>query len=149
MITENRSGYPPCSSYSQNSRKILTPMAKLAAPRVEAEIISRGSAAIIMDRVREASIGICDTTPEQFAVMRRIVANDTAVIVNSVAEFSPANATLCSPTSDQQTVETRGALLTPRMMFADSPRLGFEGDRSVGIHEGGELRSHGIAYVGE
>ena len=108
------------SSLSSSSQqiKIVTPMAKLAVPRVEAEAISRGSAAIIMDRSREASAGLTNATPEQFVVMRRIANENDVVILNEAAEFSPALARLCTPSvSPMDNAHMTNVAVTPRVIF--------------------------------
>lgn len=127
------SGMQSDTMSSNTQVKIITPMAKLAVPRVQAEAISRGSAAIIMDRTREASAGMANSTPEQFAVMRRIANENDVVIINEAAEFSPAYARLCTPSVSVPAVEensnSMNATVTPRIIFAGSD--GDENDNSI------------------
>ena len=113
------------SSGTRNEVKIVTPMAKLAVPRVQGEAISRGSAAIIMDRSREVSAGLANSTPEQFAVIRRVANENDVVIINEAAEFSPAYARLCTPSASAslnyvEARSTTNAMATPRIIFANN-----------------------------
>ena len=89
-----------------------TPHAKKAPVRVVGEIISRGPAAVLVDR--GGRVAVSQSTPESFAPLRHVSNQDVTCLLDTPI-FSPALAYVCNSVP-QVSVETpRDVLVSPRV----------------------------------
>jgi len=97
-ITDNVGGHQVEASNSQHA-VVSTPQAVLAIPKVNAEAVSFGPAAVLRDRTNRNQQPF--RTPSNFAQLYEVV-QQPVVVVNSTPQYSPTMAHIYQTPRDQQ-----------------------------------------------